>query len=105
MYQIKKLLGTKIKTIRNQKGITQEYFAEKIGISPRSVSFIENGKNYPSPETLSAICEVLDIEPYKLFLYPKEKSVNEIKNILINKINDDDDFALYLYNISKQQLT
>lgn len=51
MYQIKSLLGAKIKSLRNEKGITQEYFAEKIGISPRSVSFIENGKNYPAPES------------------------------------------------------
>ena len=59
MYQIKKLLGAKIKSLRNEKSITQEYFAEKIGISPRSVSFIENGKNYPTPETLDDICVVL----------------------------------------------
>ena len=58
MYQIKSLLGAKIKSLRNEKGITQEYFAEKIGISPRSVSFIENGKNYPAPETLAAICQL-----------------------------------------------
>ncbi|MFQ8626962.1 MAG: helix-turn-helix domain-containing protein [Candidatus Gastranaerophilaceae bacterium] len=72
MYQIKKLLGAKIKLLRNEKGITQEYFAERIGISPRSVSFIENGKII-NPETLDAICEVLEIEPYKLFLFPIEK--------------------------------
>ncbi|MFR1671950.1 MAG: helix-turn-helix domain-containing protein [Candidatus Gastranaerophilaceae bacterium] len=105
MYQIKKLLGSKIKSIRNQQGITQEYFAEKIGISPRSVSFIENGKNYPAPETLAVICDVLNIEPYKLFLFPPEKNIMEIKRLLINKINEDDDFALYLYNTSKQQLS
>ena len=105
MYQIKKLLGAKIKSLRNEKGITQEYFAEKIGISPRSVSFIENGKNYPTPETLDAICEMLEIEPYKLFLFPIEKTPVEIRRILINKINEDDDFALFLYNCAKQQLT
>lgn len=47
MYKIKKLLGAKIKSLRNKQGITQEYFAERIGISPRSVSFIENGKKLP----------------------------------------------------------
>lgn len=93
MYKIKKLLGAKIKSLRNKQGITQEYFAERIGISPRSVSFIENGKNYPTPETLSVICDVLNIESYKLFLFPPEKSINEIKRLLINKINEDDDFA------------
>ena len=105
MYQIKKLLGAKIKLLRNERGITQEYFAERIGISPRSVSFIENGKNYPTPEMLDAICEVLEIGPYKVFLFPIEKTTVEIKNILINKINEDDDFALFLYDCAKQLLT
>lgn len=45
MYKIKQLLGAKIKALRNKRGLTQEYFAEKIGLSPRSVSFIENGKH------------------------------------------------------------
>ena len=53
--------------------------AEKIGLSPRSVSFIENGKTYPAPETLAAICDVLKIEPYKLFLFHQEKNIFEIK--------------------------
>ena len=100
MYQIKRLLGAKIKSLRNQKGITQEYFAEQIGISPRSVSFIENGKNYPAPE----ICQILNVEPYKLFLFPIDKTPFEIKRILINKINEDDDFALFLYDYAKQLL-
>lgn len=104
MYQIKRLLGAKIKSLRNQKGITQEYFAEQIGISPRSVSFIENGKNYPAPETLGAICQILNVEPYKLFLFPIDKIPFEIKRILINKINEDDDFALFLYDYAKQLL-
>lgn len=104
MYQIKSLLGAKIKSLRNEKGITQEYFAEKIGISPRSVSFIENGKNYPVPETLAAICQILNVEPYKLFLFPIEKTPLEIKRVLINKINEDDDFALYLYDCARQLL-
>lgn len=93
MYQIKSLLGAKIKSLRNEKGITQEYFAEKIGISPRSVSFIENGKS-----------QILNVEPYKLFLFPIEKTPLEIKRVLINKINEDDDFALYLYDCARQLL-
>ena len=105
MYKIKQLLGAKIKALRNKRGLTQEYCAEKIGLSPRSVSFIENGKTYPAPETLAAICDVLKIEPYKLFLFHQEKNIFEIKKILIDKIKTDDDFAIYLYHTSKQQLT
>ena len=102
MYDIKKLLGAKIKSLRNQRGITQESFAEQVGISPRSISFIENGKNYPSPETLNIICEILNIEPYKLFITPAQKNLADIKRILIEKINNDDDFAFYCYDCTKQ---
>lgn len=102
MSNIKKLLGEKIRFLRNKNGITQETFAEMVGISPRSVSFIENGKNYPSAETLALICEILKIEPYKLFIFQKQKSLNEIKNALIDKISNDDDFALFVYDYVKE---
>ena len=104
MYQIKKNLGARIKLIRNSLGFTQEYFAEKIGLSPRSVSFIENGKTYPTPETLAMICNALGVEPYKLFLFGNEKNIFEIKKCLIEKIKNDDDFAMLIYMNTKQQL-
>ena len=97
MYQIRKILGARIKFFRNSQGFTQEYFAEKIGISPRSVSFIENGKTYPSPETLALICNALSVEPYKLFLVEKEFNIISIKKFLIDKINNDDNFAMLVY--------
>ena len=40
---------------------------------------IENGKKWVSPGTLAKLCEVLEIEPYKLFLEVdfEEKSSNK----------------------------
>ena len=44
-------LGKKIQLLRKQKKMTQEKFAELIGIDPKNVSKIENGNNYPAAET------------------------------------------------------
>ena len=43
---IKKQLGQRIKQIRQQRGFSQEQFAEKIGIAPRTLCGIELGKNF-----------------------------------------------------------
>jgi len=52
---LKQQLGQRIQILRKKCKLTQEQFAEKIGIDPKNVSKIENGNNYPSPETLTAI--------------------------------------------------
>ena len=83
--ELKKLIGNKIKTIRKQKGITQEKLAELIGIETPSMSNIETGKYSPSIETLQKLAEILNVKPYEFYqvedLTLTDKK-NEIKNIL-----------------------
>lgn len=69
-------IGQKIKEIRKVVGVTQEIFSEKIGIEPSSLSNIENGKSYPSMQTVLKIMEVYDISPDKFFDF--EYLTNEI---------------------------
>ena len=57
-----------IKKYRKQKGYTQEQLSELAGISTDYLSEIERGKKKPSIDTLYAIVNVLEIEPYILFL-------------------------------------
>ena len=59
MENTKKLLGTRIKEIRKAKGLTQEQLAESIGIEIPSLSNIENGKTYPSSDTIEGLIQVL----------------------------------------------
>lgn len=40
---LKKLLGLRIAKLRKIKGLSQEKFAENVGISQRAISRIENG--------------------------------------------------------------
>lgn len=83
-------LGKRIQEIRKQKKITQEKFAEIIGIDPKNISRIETGINYPSSETITAIAKALDVDIYQLFVFdeiPYEKMKQEIMNALNSEKN------------------
>ncbi|MBO5731708.1 MAG: helix-turn-helix transcriptional regulator [Treponema sp.] len=60
-----------IKRLRLQKTYSQEALAEKAEISPGFLSDIENGKKWGSFETLIAIANALEVEPYELLLPPQ----------------------------------
>ena len=64
---IKKKLGNKIRELRIKRSLTQEMLAEKINLSPKSLSQIELGNNFVSAETLDSICSALEINPKSLF--------------------------------------
>ena len=55
-------IGTRIRLARRDAGLTQEKLAEQVGISVVYLSKIENGRVYPTLETLSNICTELDVE-------------------------------------------
>lgn len=80
----KKLIGRKIREIRNKSGLTQEQFCEKIGIETPSLSNIENGKSFPSMQTTLNIMEQFNIQPQELFDngYYTDDIEAEIINIL-----------------------
>lgn len=59
-------IGSFIKDIRKEKGLTQEQFAEKLGVSQKSVSRWETGKTMPDYSLLPNICEILEINVAEL---------------------------------------
>ena len=54
-------IGNRIRTYREYAGLTQERFAELLGMMPKSISAIERGIVGVSTETLGGICRVLRI--------------------------------------------
>ena len=50
--------GDNLKLIRKQKNISQEYLAEKLGVSRQSVSKWETGENYPSMQNIFCLCDI-----------------------------------------------
>ncbi|MBG9983333.1 helix-turn-helix domain-containing protein [Aerococcaceae bacterium DSM 111022] len=54
-------MGELIKKLREEKGLKQSEFAEKIGISRTYLSMIENGKKRAQESLLTKIIEVFDL--------------------------------------------
>ena len=54
-------IGSFLKELRGEKGITQEQFAETLGVSNRSVSRWENGRNMPDFDLLLQIARYYDV--------------------------------------------
>ena len=61
MEQIK--IGRFIAELRKSKGMTQEEMAERLGVSGKTVSRWENGRNLPDASLFEPVCELLDITP------------------------------------------
>lgn len=97
---LKKDLGKRIQALRKQKKLTQDKFAELVGIDPKSISKIENGNNYPSAETLAAIATALELNVYELFVFQPKINYNIMRQEVIKAL-DDNHKLLYLYKALK----
>lgn len=79
------MLGAVIKNARNNKKITLESLAEKIGISARYLSSIENENKKPSYDVLFKLIRTLGISPDLIF-YPglpsKETELEDLIRLL-----------------------
>lgn len=68
MSYIKKVFGQNLRKYRKRKGFSQEKLAELVGLGQKSISPIENGSSFISMEKFEKLCEVLEVEPFQLFL-------------------------------------
>ena len=74
-------LGEKIKSLRKEKNISQEIFANYLGVSFQAVSKWENGNTMPDVTMIPAIASFFGVSTDELFcfnLYETEKQVKEI---------------------------
>jgi len=60
-------IGRKVKSLRLEKGLSQEKLAECINMSREHISCIERGKNLVSLETLYKLSEYFEIEIKEFF--------------------------------------
>ena len=54
-------IGKFISELRKEKGLTQEQLGERLGVTQKTVSRWENGRNMPDIAMLPILCEELDI--------------------------------------------
>ncbi|XXF76716.1 helix-turn-helix transcriptional regulator [Myxococcaceae bacterium GXIMD 01537] len=64
-------LARRIRALRERRGLTQEDFAARCGISVSFVSLLERGERGPSYETLLEVARALDLPLWEL-LRPEE---------------------------------
>lgn len=62
-------IGQKIKKIRELRNYSQEYLAERLGISQVSYSRIENGQTRLDLQRMKQIAEVLEVDPVMLLSF------------------------------------
>lgn len=80
---------TKIKQIRELKNFTQEYMAQKLGLSTRAYSKIETGETQLTINRLNEISAILEVQPMevlgfddkKIFNFYNSSDINNVKNI------------------------
>lgn len=92
---LKKDFGLRLKTLRKQKGYSQEKFSEMINVAQNTLSNIENGIHFCSADTIEKIANALEISPQDLFNFgqknPQLKLLDNINETLANnpdRIND-----------------
>ena len=59
-------LGEKIRKIRVEKGFSQEYVAEKLGMTSPAFSNIERDKTHLTWDRIEEISKILEIDPFEL---------------------------------------
>ena len=81
-------LGEKIKTIRTIKGYSQEYVAEKIGISSSTFSKIERNEISANWDRINEIAEILDISISELVSFGEKNVFNMTGDGLMGNVNN-----------------
>jgi transcriptional regulator with XRE-family HTH domain len=73
MPSLRKAFGARLRHIRRARDLSQERFAEVLGISVDFLSLIERGINSPSFDTLEQIAECLRVPVKDLFDFPQKR--------------------------------
>ncbi|GMV27623.1 MAG: hypothetical protein AMXMBFR58_36540 [Phycisphaerae bacterium] len=72
--RILEAVGERVRAARLQRGLSQEQLAEKLGITPETVSRYETGGLPLSLSMLHRVADVLDVEAVALFGTSSKKS-------------------------------
>lgn len=78
---IKITLGEKIKTIRENKNLSRENFAQLIGVTGNTIYRIEKDQSIPTTPVLTKIAETLDISVDYLLGFSKKRFLKEDEDI------------------------
>lgn len=88
-------MNNRIKSIRTTLKLSQQHFAERIGITRSAIANIESGKKRPSELTVNAICYAFNVNKKWLItgtgsMFTNDLNIEEAENFrerLLSKIS------------------
>lgn len=78
--------GAMIKRLREDRRMTQQQVAEKIGVSDKTVSKWENGRGYPDISLIEPLSDALGVSVIELFSGENVINTNKAFNMLRTKL-------------------
>lgn len=74
------MLSENIKTLRKQRGMSQEALAQQLNVVRQTISKWEKGLSVPDAELLSRMAEVFDVPVERLLgaKLPEEQNIDEV---------------------------
>lgn len=61
--------------ILKEKKMTAKELSDRTGISHVNLTYIKQGKHYPSKPTFEKLCEALGVSPSEMFEVPRPKDI------------------------------
>ncbi len=69
-------IGEKIRKVRDLRGFSQDYVAQKLGISQRTYGKLETGETKLDVPRIEKIADILEIEPFSLITFDEKMLFN-----------------------------
>ena len=80
------MLGSRIKSLRKQAGLTISQLAEMAAMDSGFLNYIENGKKSPSLDTLGKIAKALNVSMAEIFSTNTFKPENAFDHQVANQV-------------------
>ncbi len=81
-------LGTRIRTVRQSRKMTQEQLANIVGVGVTHISHIETGNTVPSLQVLIDIINALQCSADELLCLEVEKAAPRYHNWMVDLVSD-----------------
>jgi len=86
---LKRLFGKNLKLIRENRGLTQQEFAELVNMQPNSIGQIEIGYKAVSFNTLEKFAQNLNMEYKEFFDFENDlQSENSVTNSILHEVKN-----------------
>jgi transcriptional regulator with XRE-family HTH domain len=86
MEDIKRLVGQRIRSLRKEKGLSQEELGEKAGFHYTYMGGVERGEKNPSLDTLNKIAGALGVGIVELFPAPQRLNQKKAKALVLETV-------------------